>query len=101
MNNAKFYNTSEYSVISRKSESKKTKDITTKYYIRFSFEGKDMERVIKGCLDRKQAEKMAPIAYAAEYKKLVDGIKTPKAYRDSTVTIEAAINKVFLAEDAK
>ncbi|MDT3389753.1 MAG: hypothetical protein LIR25_04080, partial [bacterium] len=60
-----------------------------------------MERVIKGCLDKKQAKKLAPIAYASEYKKLADGIKAPKAYRDSTVTMEAAIDKVFLSQDAK
>lgn len=101
MNDVKFYNTSEFSVISRKKESKKTKNSTTKYYIRFAFEGKTVERVIKGCLDDKQAKKLAPIAYANEYKKLADGIKTPKAYRDSTITMEAAINKVFLSEDAK
>lgn len=31
----------------------------------------------------------------------MDGIKAPKAHRDSTVTMGAAINKVFLSEDAK
>lgn len=96
-----FYKTSEFSVISRSTEQKKTKSKTTKYYVRFTFEGKEVERVIKGCLDKKQADKLAPTVYASEYKKLVDGIKTPKAYRDSTVTMEDAINKVFLSEDAK
>ena len=89
-----FYNKRSYSVFSR------TRNNKTKYYIRFEYDGKTVDRILKGCSSQKDADRIAADAYINEMQNLLKGETASKASRDSAVLMESAINRVFLNDDA-
>ena len=89
-----FYNKRSYSVFSR------TRNNKTKYYIRFEYDGKTVDRILKGCSSQKDADRIAADAYINEMQNLLKGETASKASRDSSVLMESAINRVFLNDDA-
>ena len=94
MSDVKFYSNLPYRVISRE------RNGITRFYVRFNYCGKEVDRVLKNCLDREQADMMAPVAYVAETEKLRTEDSIQKPHRSSSVTMETAIRRVFLDENA-